>query len=64
MKKNSISPHIIMCYIMQNKLSSILFKNIVETRIVCLHYVFSDTGNTMEDEFGRSAGSKDGVHPT
>ena len=33
-------------------------KNIVETRIVCLHYVFSDTGNTMEDELGRSAGSK------
>ena len=30
----------------------------VETRIVCLHYVFSDTGNTMEDKFGRSAGSK------
>ena len=46
------------CYIMQNKLLSILLKNIFETRIVCLHYVFSDTGNTMEDEFGRSAASK------
>ena len=33
-------------------------KKIVETRIACLHYVFSDTGNTMEGEFGRSAGSK------
>ena len=29
-------------------------KNIVETRIVCLH-MFSDTGNTMEDESCRSA---------
>ena len=35
-------------------------KNIVETRILCLHNknnMFSDTGNTMEDEFCRSAGS-------
>ena len=32
-------------------------KNIVETRIVCLHIMFSDTGNTMEDELCRSAGS-------
>ena len=32
-------------------------KNIVETRILSLHYMFSDTGNTMEDEFCRSAGS-------
>ena len=31
-------------------------KNIVETRILCLH-MFSDTGNTMEDELCRSAGS-------
>ena len=49
--------HFSACYVMQNKLSLILLKNIVEMRIVCLHYVFSDTGNTMEDEFGRSAGS-------
>ena len=54
MKKNSISP----------QLSSILLKNIVETRIECLYYVFSDTGNTMEDEFGRSAGSKMAKKPT
>ena len=32
-------------------------KNIVGPRILCLH-MFSDTGNTMEDEFCRSAGSK------
>ena len=32
--------------------------NIVETRIVCLRNMFSDTGNTMEDEFCRSAVSK------
>ena len=35
-------------------------KNIVETRILGLHiYMFSDKGNTMEDEFCRysSAGS-------
>ena len=32
-------------------------KNIVEPRILCLH-MFSDTGNTMEDEFCWSAGSK------
>ena len=34
-------------------------KNIVETRILCLHIIMcSDTGNTMEDEFCRSAGSQ------
>ena len=32
-------------------------KKIVETRILCLHNMFT-TGNTMEDEFRRSAGSK------
>ena len=35
-----------------------LKKNIVETRIVCLGNMFSDTGKTMEDECCRSAGSK------
>ena len=33
-------------------------KNIVGPRILCLHNMFSDTGNTMEDELCRSAGSK------
>ena len=34
-------------------------KNIVEPRMLCLHIImFSDTGNTMEDEFCWSAGSK------
>ena len=34
------------------------FKNIVEPRMLCLHNMFSDTGNTMEDELCWSAGSK------
>ena len=33
------------------QISSILYKNIVETRICYLHNMFSDTRNTMEDEF-------------
>ena len=51
-------PFLRMLYHAEQIIIDSLKKNIVETRIVCLHYVFSDTGNTMEDEFGRSAGSK------